>query len=398
MRSRCSRDPDDRAADRVEGASSAGAVRRAGQLSGTEPNRLTRGRGVPGLVTDGAFFPDGRHLVLRDYGAGGRLHLPRPRDGRRGRRSRRRSRARGSRSTRTARVYVSSEGATRRCSVPLPAGGARRGLTGAHAARRLDVGDNRPLPRGQGAAGGGADREPRRRAVAARHWLFVARRRVLARCGRVGPSSYLSPLRALRLALRRMGPCRACARPRPTSPAGAGAARGRASSTSTSTASGSGRGRAAGPDLVIPPAWKDVWVTPYENGHLQAVGTDEAGRRQYLYHPDWRARRDAEKFDRMLEFGRALVRARERVLVDLGTRGDAAGARLRGRRTAARPGLLPDRQRRVRRRARQLRADHAGAAARTPPAGPAGLRVHRQVGDRAPRSRSTTPRWSRRSR
>ncbi len=74
-------------------------------------------------------------------------------------------------------------------------------------------------------------------------------------------------------------------------------------------------------DLVIPPAWQDVWITPYANGHLQAVGTDDAGRRQYLYHPDWRTRRDAEKFDRMLEFGRALVRARERVLVDLGAEG-----------------------------------------------------------------------------
>jgi DNA topoisomerase-1 len=74
-------------------------------------------------------------------------------------------------------------------------------------------------------------------------------------------------------------------------------------------------------DLVIPPAWTDVWVTPYDNGHLQAVGTDAAGRRQYLYHPDWRARRDAEKFDRMLEFGRALVKARELVLTDLGREG-----------------------------------------------------------------------------
>jgi DNA topoisomerase-1 len=74
-------------------------------------------------------------------------------------------------------------------------------------------------------------------------------------------------------------------------------------------------------DLVIPPAWVDVWVTPYANGHLQAVGTDEAGRRQYLYHPDWRTRRDAEKFDRMLEFGKALARARELVLTDLGREG-----------------------------------------------------------------------------
>lgn len=74
-------------------------------------------------------------------------------------------------------------------------------------------------------------------------------------------------------------------------------------------------------DLVIPPAWKDVWVTPYDNGHLQAVGTDDAGRRQYLYHPDWRSRRDAEKFDRMLEFGKALTKARSVVVNDLGLEG-----------------------------------------------------------------------------
>jgi DNA topoisomerase-1 len=74
-------------------------------------------------------------------------------------------------------------------------------------------------------------------------------------------------------------------------------------------------------DLVIPPAWEDVWITPYDNGHLQAVGTDDAGRRQYLYHPEWRSRRDAEKFDRMLDFGRALARAREQVVVDLGLDG-----------------------------------------------------------------------------
>lgn len=74
-------------------------------------------------------------------------------------------------------------------------------------------------------------------------------------------------------------------------------------------------------DLVIPPAWRDVWVTPYENGHLQAVGTDDAGRRQYLYHPAWRERRDAEKFDRMLAFGHALAQARELILTDLGREG-----------------------------------------------------------------------------
>ncbi len=71
-------------------------------------------------------------------------------------------------------------------------------------------------------------------------------------------------------------------------------------------------------DLVIPPAWTDVWITPAANGHLQAVGTDEAGRRQYLYHPEWRRKRDDEKFNRILSFGKALSRAREKVLTDLG--------------------------------------------------------------------------------
>ncbi len=88
------------------------------------------------------------------------------------------------------------------------------------------------------------------------------------------------------------------------------------------------QGRRLGPeeaqrarDLVIPPAWRDVWITPHANGHLQAVGTDDAGRRQYLYHPLWRERRDAQKFDRMLLFGKALSKARERVLLDLGMEG-----------------------------------------------------------------------------
>lgn len=62
--------------------------------------------------------------------------------------------------------------------------------------------------------------------------------------------------------------------------------------------------------LAIPPAWADVWICPWPHGHLQALGTDAAGRRQYLYHPAWRARRDGEKFERMLTFARALPAAR----------------------------------------------------------------------------------------
>ena len=61
---------------------------------------------------------------------------------------------------------------------------------------------------------------------------------------------------------------------------------------------------------AIPPAWTDVWICPDPVGHLQAVGTDAAGRRQYLYHPQWRTRRDQQKFDRMLEFADALPRLR----------------------------------------------------------------------------------------
>lgn len=65
--------------------------------------------------------------------------------------------------------------------------------------------------------------------------------------------------------------------------------------------------------LVIPPAWVDVWICPFPNGHLQAVGTDDAGRRQYLYHAEWRTRRDSEKFDHVRDFAGLLPAARRRV-------------------------------------------------------------------------------------
>jgi DNA topoisomerase IB len=69
--------------------------------------------------------------------------------------------------------------------------------------------------------------------------------------------------------------------------------------------------------LVIPPAWTDVWICPWPMGHIQAVGTDARGRRQYRYHDRWRMRRDQEKFDHMLDFARALPRVRERCRADL---------------------------------------------------------------------------------
>jgi len=73
--------------------------------------------------------------------------------------------------------------------------------------------------------------------------------------------------------------------------------------------------------LVIPPAWKDVWICPVVNGHIQAVGTDDAGRRQYLYHPAWRESRDAAKHERVLDLARRLPAARRQVTMDLARSG-----------------------------------------------------------------------------
>src|SRR6478609_1393328 len=74
-------------------------------------------------------------------------------------------------------------------------------------------------------------------------------------------------------------------------------------------------------ELVIPPAWKKVWISPHANGHIQAVGTDVAGRRQYLYHQSWQDERAEEKFDRVLEMSTRLPEWRERVAADLAGRG-----------------------------------------------------------------------------
>ncbi|WP_067820726.1 DNA topoisomerase IB [Nocardia inohanensis] len=73
--------------------------------------------------------------------------------------------------------------------------------------------------------------------------------------------------------------------------------------------------------LAVPPAWRKVWICPHPNGHVQAVGRDSAGRRQYLYHQQWRRERDEEKFDRVLELAEHLPRLREQVRADLALRG-----------------------------------------------------------------------------
>lgn len=73
--------------------------------------------------------------------------------------------------------------------------------------------------------------------------------------------------------------------------------------------------------LVIPPAWTSVWICPDPNGHIQAIGRDQKGRKQYRYHTEWRADRDARKYDRMAAFGRALPKLRKRLAIDLARRG-----------------------------------------------------------------------------
>ncbi|HET6448853.1 MAG TPA: hypothetical protein VFG31_07050, partial [Conexibacter sp.] len=77
--------------------------------------------------------------------------------------------------------------------------------------------------------------------------------------------------------------------------------------------------------LAIPPAWRDVWICRDPRGHIQATGTDAAGRKQYRYHDDWRRRRDQAKFDAMVAFARTLPTLRRRVARDLAATDDGAG-------------------------------------------------------------------------
>lgn len=69
--------------------------------------------------------------------------------------------------------------------------------------------------------------------------------------------------------------------------------------------------------IVIPPAWEDVWISPYENGHIMATGRDAKGRKQYRYHSQWRSRRDENKFHHMLAFARALPKLRSQIKKDI---------------------------------------------------------------------------------
>jgi DNA topoisomerase-1 len=69
--------------------------------------------------------------------------------------------------------------------------------------------------------------------------------------------------------------------------------------------------------LAVPPAWTDVWICPVAKGHLQATGRDARGRKQYVYHPQWRETREETKFNRLIAFGKALPRIRRRIREDL---------------------------------------------------------------------------------
>jgi len=73
--------------------------------------------------------------------------------------------------------------------------------------------------------------------------------------------------------------------------------------------------------LAVPPAWTDVWISPDPRGHIQAVGRDQKGRKQYRYHDRWRQVRDSSKYDRLIAFGRALPKLRRRIAADLARRG-----------------------------------------------------------------------------
>lgn len=73
--------------------------------------------------------------------------------------------------------------------------------------------------------------------------------------------------------------------------------------------------------LAIPPAWTEVWICPRASGHIQAIGRDVKGRKQYRYHPDWSAHAAETKFERLPDFARALPRLRRRVEADLSRRG-----------------------------------------------------------------------------
>ncbi len=96
--------------------------------------------------------------------------------------------------------------------------------------------------------------------------------------------------------------------------------------------------------LRIPPAWENVWISPTANGHIQATGIDQRGRKQYRYHEKWQTARNATKFDKMLQLGAILPQLREQVQKDLRKQGFARGKDHSHSCESARYYLYPGRQ------------------------------------------------------
>ena len=304
------------------------------------------------IATDGAFFPDGQHLVLRGYGRAVSTP-PRPRAGRRapaagpaagrghrrgddsdrlrqlgGRRGRRCSR---SAAADLARIVAPDR--PRHLRPRRPRRRRRRDRDGEETRRRTTPGPRDPWQLGDG-------------------W-----RRLVRGCAIVA-AVFAHPHASAAMP--------GCGVPRLTSGAGAGGGpawlrlprRARRAARRGRRPAGQGAGHPAGlggrVDLPAPQR------TPAGGRHRRRRAAPVP------LPPGLAGRRDSEKYRRVLGFGRALSRARERVLTDLGTSGMSCERACARRRTPARPRLLPDRQRRVRRQARQLRAHHAGASPRPP--------------------------------
>ena len=111
--------------------------------------------------------------------------------------------------------------------------------------------------------------------------------------------------------------------------------------------------------LAVPPAWTDVWICADPRGHLQATGRDARGRKQYRYHPDWRACRDENKYDRMQSFAAALADIRKRTRIRPRPAGAPAGEGAGDRGAVAREEPDPRGQRRVRQGEPVFRPDDA---------------------------------------
>ena len=130
--------------------------------------------------------------------------------------------------------------------------------------------------------------------------------------------------------------------------------------------------------LVIPPAWQDVWISPRASAKLQATGIDSAGRRQYLYHPDFRAEREQAKFDKLVRFADRLPGLREAMAEHMAL-DELAPERVSARRPATdQPRLVPRRLRALRPYLADVRNHHPPQAPREGARKPCDAQLSRQ--------------------